>query len=273
MYFLNIFSSNKKLRNFLNLFSILVLFSFFIAKSDAKPLAKMENIIVTLEEAEFKAKSLGAGNFIDLPKETKEAILTKIIQEKLIEAEAKKTKLDKTAEFEYTMRSLIIFKYLTQNEKEIEEEAFNLYQTSKKELEGKKAYTFSHILLKTEEEAKKMQAEIFAKKNYWKQEFKRQAREKSLDEISAKNNGFVGKIPETMLPLELTNSLSKMKKDLIYGPLQTSYGFHLIWLEAVEDIQIPSFNELKQRFISQIVAQKIEEKGIKLQNNRKIAFN
>ena len=166
-----------------------ILFFTFQKTTFAKVLAKLGSHTVTTEEAEFKAKAFNLGSFNGLNNETKELVLTKIIQEKLLEEEAKKQKLDKLIEYENTARALLIMKLVTQNEAEIEKEALKLYEASKKELEGKKTYTFSHILLKDEEEAKKLQAEIFAKKNFWKQKFKEVAREKSLDIASARNNG------------------------------------------------------------------------------------
>lgn len=251
----------------------ILLFFAFNKPVFAKVLAKLGSHTATTEEAEFKAKVFNLGNFNSLNNETKELILTKIIQEKLLEEEAKKAKLDKQVEFENTMRSLLILKYITQNEAEIEKEALKLYEESRKEFEGKKTYTFSHILLKDEEEAKKLQAEIFSKKNFWKQKFREVAREKSLDLASARNNGSVGKVPETMLPKDLSLALSKMKTNLLYGPVQTSFGFHLIFVDEIEDLKIPNFNEVRQKFVSQIVSKKTDEKALKLQDNKKIKFS
>ncbi len=250
-----------------------ILFFTFQKHTFAKVLAKLGSHTASIEEAEFKAKAFNLGSFNSLNNETKELILTKIIQEKLLEEEAKSQKLDKLIEYQNTARSLLIVRLITQNEEEIEKDALKLYEQSKKEFEGKKTYTFSHILLKDEEEAKKLQAEIFAKKNFWKQKFKEVARERSLDIASARNNGNVGKVPETMLPKDLSLALSKMKTNLLYGPVQTSFGFHLIFVDEVEDLKIPSFGEVKQKFISQIISKKTEEKALKLQDSKKIKFS
>lgn len=248
----------------------LILFPKFLF---AKTLATYQNITVTQEEAEFKAKTLGIQNYFAIPKENQNKILLELIKEKSIEAEAKKQKLEKATEYESLTRNILINNYIIKNSPNIESEVNTLYTKYKAELEGKTIYTFYHILSKTEPEAETIKKEILSSKSNWKQKFTELATTKSIDTATAKNGGYVGKVIETFLPKELTPELSKLKPNTISNPIKTNLGYHIIYIESKEDVKIPTLSESKQALLNQLLLQKKEEIASKLIDTNKIKFN
>lgn len=252
----------------------LILFLFLSPKTLlAKTLANYQNITVTQEEAEFKAKTLNIQNYFTLPKESQNKIITEVIKEKLIEEEAKKQNLHKKTEYQALTRNILINNYIMQNSPNIESEINTLYTKMKADLSGKKVYTFSHILFKTEEDAIKARKEILTGKNNLKQKFSQIASSQSLDTATAKNGGYVGKVLETFLPQDLSLALSKLKPNTLSEVVTTNLGYHLCLVETSEEVKVPSLLEAKPAILNQLITQKKEEISSKLINEKKIKFN
>jgi peptidyl-prolyl cis-trans isomerase C len=237
-----------------------------------KELARLSGFGINSYEAEIAIKQMGGSDFGKLPIESQKAILTRLLYDKILENKAKKEKLDKLPETVLQIRSLLVSKLIKQNSVDIEADAKKRYDESALELKGKKTYTISHILLKDETTAKKLKGDILSAKKAWKEKFKELAKTNSIDKPSAKNHGFVGAIPEVKLSHDLLKPIQNMKTNLLYGPVYSGLGWHLIVVEKIEDTQIPPFEQVKQIFISQIVNEKISEMAKKETGNKPIDF-
>ena len=261
------------MKNALKTFTLIFLFAFGQAFAANKEIASIGKVKITEEEAKTYTKLNGLGEFNELQVEVKKAILTRLANDKMLEMEAKKEGMDKTDETVFTVRSILVSKYIQKHSGSFEEEALREYENSATELKGKNTYTISHILVKDEAEAKVLKGEIIGANKFWKEKFKEVAKVRSLDQASAKNNGFVGEVPETNLPADLLTSLKKMKTNLLYGPVQTNLGFHLIVLEGVKPIQIPPFATVKPSFMAKVYNEKMNELAGKLAGKNSIKFN
>ena len=83
-----------------------------------------------------------------------------------------------------------------------------------------------HILVKTEEEAKKLKAEI---KNA--EDFAKKAKEVSLCP-SGKNGGALGQFGRGQMVKPFEDAAFSLKVGEISEPVKTQFGYHLIYVSA-----------------------------------------
>lgn len=103
----------------------------------------------------------------------------------------------------------------------------------------------SHILVKTEEEAKKVK-ERLAKG----EKFEDVAKEVSIDKGSAVNGGALGEqTPDSFVP-EFAKALGALKEGEVSEPVKSQYGYHIIRLNKRND----SFESKKKDIAAQLTA-------------------
>lgn len=110
----------------------------------------------------------------------------------------------------------------------------------------------SHILVKDEETAKKVQAELAAGKS-----FEELAKQYSEDTASKENGGDLDYFgPGKMVP-EFEEAAYKLKKDEISQPVKSSYGYHIIKVTDIKELK--PFDEVKDDLKTQIVEEKMAD--------------
>lgn len=100
-------------------------------------------------------------------------------------------------------------------------------------------YDASHILVKTEDEAKKLLAEIQGGKD-----FAAVAKANSTDG-SAAQGGELGWFSQGQMVPEFEAAVAKMKVGEVAGPIQTQFGWHLIKLNAERDSTPPPLDQVR----------------------------
>jgi peptidyl-prolyl cis-trans isomerase C len=109
-----------------------------------------------------------------------------------------------------------------------------------------------HILLKTEEEAKAVIAEIAAGADFVKV-----AEEKSTGP-SAKNGGDLGWFKSATMVKPFSDAVKGMKKgDVSAEPVKTQFGFHVIKLEETRPAKLPPMDSLKPQLTRMLAQQKM----------------
>ena len=106
-------------------------------------------------------------------------------------------------------------------------------------------------MVKEKSEASKLYKAITSSKN-WKPEFKKLAKEKSIDTATAKNGGFVGSLSEIKLPEEFVKHIKGKKINTLIKPFQTNLGYHIVTLEKVAPMHIEPYESVKNAFIGQV---------------------
>lgn len=200
----------------------------------------------------------------DLPKDTQEVLIKGFINTKLIEEEAKKMKLDSTAEFEAKLkaaRTQILqqefIESLIKNkitDKMVEEES----KKKLAEMKGKKEFKSSHILVETKEEAEKLKKEIDGAKDK-NAKFAELAKTNSKDTGSNSSGGDLGFVPQGTFVPELDSKLAAMKIGEI-AIVKTAFGWHVVKLFEVRDAQIPTIDQVKPTVRNELARKIIEEK-------------
>ncbi len=226
-------------------------------------LAKVGNVTITQADFEREIKSLPefAQKFFQGP-EGKEKFLDELVKKELLYQEALKKGLDKDAEFKKKIEDFRKITLITQLlEKEIEtkaklteQDAKAYYDKHKDELASVSQIKASHILVKTEGEAKNILARI--KKG---EDFAAIARKSSIDPGSAKNGGDLGFFSSGQMVPEFETVALKMKPGEISEPVKTKFGFHIIKVTDKKMGKPVEFEKVKSAIMQRIAAEKQKE--------------
>jgi peptidyl-prolyl cis-trans isomerase C len=114
-----------------------------------------------------------------------------------------------------------------------------------KAVQGNRAeFKLRHILVKDEAEAKKLIADLKAKKVT----FEAAAKKSSLDPGSGQNGGDLGwTVPTGSFVPEFAAAAEKLKKgEMTQAPVQTQYGWHIIRADDVRPAKFPSLDEARK---------------------------
>jgi len=203
----------------------------------------------------------------DLREKAKDHLIT----QEAIAQEAVKRGLDKNAEgsvaLEIARQQALAQLYLQDYAKRnpITEEAMKKeYERAKADI-GEKEFKTRHILVKTEDEAKAIIAQIKKGGN-----FEKIAAEKSLDS-SKGNGGDLGwSGPERYVP-PFAAALKKLKKgQLTDAPVQSQFGWHVIRLDDERARKFPSFEEVKPQIQNQLQQQQQQKIVSDLRSKAKV---
>ena len=141
------------------------------------------------------------------------------------------------------------------------------YNKIKAEQSGQE-YDARHILVDTEDEAKKLIAQI---KNGAK--FEDIAKKSSKDTGSAENGGDLGWAKPASYVPEFATALQGLKKgQMTDTPVKTQFGYHIIRLEDTRTAQFPSYDEVKDKVKQQMEQVKLQEYQEKLRKSAKTDY-
>jgi peptidyl-prolyl cis-trans isomerase C len=196
----------------------------------------------------------------DTPQGRKEMLDTMVIRE-LILQQAAKDGLDKGADIEEKLQDLkkrLIVESFLKKKVEVEskvsdEDMKAFYEQNKDKFKSGEQIKASHILVKTEKEAKDIAAQLKAGGN-----FEELAKKNSVDSSSAKGGdlGWFGK--GSMVPAFEKAALA-LKEGQISDVVKSDFGFHIIKLTGKRPAGIRPFEEVKEQIKGAIMPTKQQE--------------
>jgi len=131
---------------------------------------------------------------------------------------------------------------------------------------GNTEYLVSHILLKSEEEAKAIIEKLNNGGN-----FNELAKEKSVDAPTAAQGGNLGWNVPNVYVSPFAEALIKLKKgEYTRTPVKSNFGYHIIKLEDTKPLVFPSLEEIKPRLTQNIQEMKWEAYTKSLLGNAKV---
>ncbi|MDE2310300.1 MAG: peptidylprolyl isomerase [Betaproteobacteria bacterium] len=231
------------------------------AYAESKPAAMVNGISIPQERVDLRIKVVSAQGQPDTP-ELRKAIRDDLINIEVMSQEAVNKNLDKqpeTAQMLELARQQVLVSALVQDyvkthpiaEKDITEG----YENLKKNL-GSKEYSVRHILVEKESEAKAIAAKL--KKGG---KFDKLAESSSKDAGSKQKGGDLGWIPVGNIPNAFVkpfgDALLTLSKGQISEPVQSQFGWHIIKLDDVRDLKLPSYEELKPQ-----LTQRMQQKAV-----------
>jgi len=131
---------------------------------------------------------------------------------------------------------------------------------------GTKEYKARHILVETEAEAKSIIVQLGKKAK-----FDKLAAEKSKDAGSAQHGGELEWAVPSNFVAPFAAALVALKKgEYTKEPVETQYGWHVIKLDDIRDLKVPSFEELKPQLQQRMQQQMVQNAITEMRDKAKI---
>ncbi|MDZ4357761.1 MAG: peptidylprolyl isomerase [Variovorax sp.] len=120
---------------------------------------------------------------------------------------------------------------------------------------GGKEFKARHILVETEDQAKKIMADL--KKGA---KFEDIAKKQSKDPGSGANGGDLDWAnPASFVP-EFSEAMIKLKKgETTPAPVKTQFGYHIIRVDEIRQAQLPKLEEVKPQITQQLQQQRLQK--------------
>jgi len=231
------------------------------AFADPKVLAKVDGAPITDDDVAVAMADIGPG----LPQKLDAAqrqkyVLEYLIDLKLAAKKAEADKLDQTPEYErklaYYRQKLAMEELLGSVAKAAttEEAERKAYDEAAKAEPPQQEIHARHILVPTEDEAKKALARIKAG-----EDFAKVANEVSKD--AGGDGGDLGWFTKDRMVPDFSNAAFKLKPGEISEPVKTQFGWHIIKVEGERTKTFPPFEQVKEQ-AARYVAQKAQSEEV-----------
>ena len=224
---------------------------------ESKVLAKLDGQPITEADVTLAAASLAA-QLAQMPEDMrKRVVLDRIIDMRLVAAAAAKAGLDQSpaykARMEQVRAQLLVSEYVKGKiEPQVTPEKVKArYEKDAAGFEPPEEYRARHILVKTEDEAKAIIADL-AKGG----DFAKIAEEKSQDPGSAKQGGDLGFFSAGDMVPEFEAATQALKAgEVTKTPVKSQFGFHVIKLEEKRKQPVPSLDQVKDQVRQAVVGE------------------
>ena len=252
------------------------------AKDDSKVLATIDG--KPIYESEIKAKitqfaKMGAQgeddafNYDSLDQATKDEIVKNIVIGDLLLTEAQKAKTSNTPEYKQAlevaekqlMQKIFLDKIIKENITEDKIKA--QYKIMAEDQAKKEEYKVSHILVKTEEEAKDIK-----KKLDKGGDFAALAKEFSLDN-NKDDGGSLGYFSSGQMVPAFEEATASLKIGEISAPVKTDFGYHIIKLEDKRKVTPMTYEQAKAKIYDSLATQFVQDYISQLQLQNKVEFS
>jgi peptidyl-prolyl cis-trans isomerase C len=227
------------------LISALLMIAAGAQAADDKPAALVNGVAIPQARLDMRLKAAEQQGQPDSP-QIRNAIRDDLINLEIISQTAVKNGLDKQPDVEQQLelarQSVLASAYVqdfAKNHPISDDDLKKAYEDLKARV-GSKEYKVAHILVGTEDEAKKIEAQL--KKGA---KFAKLAKEDSKDPGSKNNGGELGWAVPSNFVQPFGDAVLKLSKGKISEPVQTQYGWHIIKLEDTRDLKVPTFEEMK----------------------------
>ncbi len=231
----------------------------------------VNGVAISKAKFEFAVKQRTAAGQPDSP-EMRNAVKDDLINRELIAQEAKKKGVEKqpdvAMQLDFAQQSVLVGAYLqdwARNNTPGDDELKKDYEKIKGQM-GETEYKARHILVGTEDEAKKIIAEL-------KKDPKKFAKlaEKSKDTGSAKKGGELDWAMPGAYVKPFSDALAGLKKgEMTQAPVQTQFGWHVIKLEDTRPAKFPPFEEVKPQLQQQAQQAQVQKMVADLRAKAKV---
>ena len=252
------------MRKFAILMFIIPLLFAFVAcakKGEEKGpyLAKVGNVKIMQADLEREMKNLPVfAQKMFEGSDGKEKFLGELIKKELLYQDALKKGLDKDAEYlkrvedfrKITLIGVLLEKEMESKAKVSDQEVKDYYEKHKEDFAVGRIRA-SHILVKTEEDARNILERL--KKG---EDFAKIAKKSSIDPGSAKNGGDLGFFSAGQMVPEFEAVAVKLKQGEISEPLKTKFGYHIIKVTDKKIGKSVEFEKVKNYISQRLSAEK-----------------
>ena len=229
---------------------------------------------VPMSRVDALIKTATHGQQQDVPAEVKSQAKDQVVLREIFAQEAEKQGIPASADYKAQLdlvRQTVLINTLFQNfiksHPVTDAEAKTEYDQIKAEQTGLE-YHARHILVDSEDEAKKLIAQIKAGSK-----FEDIAKKSSKDTGSAENGGDLDWAKASTYVPEFSAALQKLKPgEMTDTPVKTQFGYHIIKLEDVRAAQFPNFDDVKDKIKENMKGEKVREYQEKLRKAAKTDY-
>ncbi len=200
-------------------------------------------------------------------------LLEHAIAIRLLAAEGRKAKLQETEavrkRLKYIEGQYVYEAYVEKivDERATEEKLKGAYADFVKEYKGEEEVRASHILVKTEQEAKDIISQLEKGAD-----FAKIAKEKSVDPSKERNGGDLGFFSKEQMVKEFADAAFALKKgETVKAPVKTQFGWHVIRVTDRRAAAAPKFEEVKDQLRQKLAESIAQDEINKLRGAAKIA--
>jgi peptidyl-prolyl cis-trans isomerase C len=240
------------------------------AQDADKIIARVDGTDIKASDVAIAEEDIGS-NLAQVPPESRrEYLMSYLTDMTLVARAAEARKLGDSDAFKQRLayyRSKILMDLLLQSEAKaaVSEGAMHqLYDEATRQMAGQQEVHARHILVKTEEEAKAIIAELNKGAD-----FAELARQKSTDP-GASEGGDLGYFPKDEMVPEFADAAFKLEKGQISEPVHTRFGWHVIKVEDKRERQVPAFDQVRDQLATHLVRKTQAELITKLRSDAKV---
>lgn len=267
---------------FLNAFHVLTLSACCLGAGAVAAIAQdnADKVVATvnghsISESDLTLAEAEIGNELgNLPEATRRRVLVEFMIENQLFAEAAEAdKLGTGPDFEKRMafwrqRALRDAYFDKTVRASIGEQAARaIYEDKVKQLKPEEEVQARHILVASEEEAKKLLERVNAG-----EDFAQLAKENSGDAGSKEQGGMLGYFGKGQMVPQFEETAFALKKGEVSKPVQSQFGWHVIKVEDRRQKPPPTFDEVKDRLIGSMVQSKAQNIAGELRTKAKIDY-
>lgn len=220
--------------------------------------AKVNGVEIKQSDLDFAASEVGPRLANYSPKDRRKVLLQYVIENELMAGAGQKDNLDKTESFPgrvayHQRRALRDAFFDTKiNDAVTEADAKKVFDEKVAGMKPEQEIHARHILVATEDEAKDIAERL--KKG---EDFAALAKEKSMD--SGAEGGDLGFFSRGQMLKPFEDAAFALDVGEISAPVQTQFGWHIIKVEEKRNQPLPSFDQVKEAIVSQLVQAKAQE--------------
>jgi peptidyl-prolyl cis-trans isomerase C len=241
------------------LLSALLAIAAGVQAADDKAAALVNGVSIPQARLDMRVKAAMQQGQPDTP-EMRKALRDDLINLEVISQAAAKNDIAKQPEvaqqLELARQSILAGAYMQDYAKNhpVGDDALKQEYEALKKRVGNKEFKLSHILVETEDEAKKVAAEL--KKGG---KFAKVAKAHSKDPGSKDNGGDLGwNVPANFVQ-PFGDAVLTLNKGQVSAPVQTQYGWHIIKLEDTRELKVPTFDEVKPNIEKRLQQQALQK--------------
>jgi peptidyl-prolyl cis-trans isomerase C len=252
------------------LLSALLAFTASVQAFGDKPEALVNGEAIPKSRVDLRVKIAAQQNQPDSP-ELRKAILDELISLEFLSQAAVKKELDEQPEIVQRLaitRQNVLADALVQDyikdHPVTDEQLKQEYEVFKNRI-GKTEYKLAHILVDSEDEAKKIAARLKNGSN-----FSKLAKKSSKDPSAQENGGELGWTIPAKFVQPFAEAIPKLKRGQVSAPVQTQFGWHIIKLEDIRDLKVPSLADMKPTIENSLHQQAVKKYIDELRSKAKI---
>lgn len=241
----------------------------FASSLSAQVLATVNGDEITKEDIDLIARQMTQGqkSFDDIPEEYKQKIIEGAVTKKLLIQNAFKSGIEKNSDFKMALEAakgdIALQAWQKEQLEKIsvsDKDAKAFYQSNIKSLTKPEQVKASHILVKTEDEAKKIINELSkASKSELAGKFADAAKNHSTGP-SAPRGGDLGTFGKNQMVKEFSDAAFALKPgEMTKAPVKTTFGYHIIYVAEKQDGGTVPFEEVKDQMFEGAKMQKFKQ--------------